>query len=67
MTEEPILDEIRRVRHELSERLDHDPRRVLEYYEKLQQRDGGRIVPAVPESDRDNDFPPPTPSPSTAP
>ena len=44
MTNEPLLDEIRRVRHEISAEIGHDPHRVVEYYSKLQQSLRERVV-----------------------
>jgi len=35
MTDE-VIREIRRVRHEISRRCDHDPRRVVAYYRSFQ-------------------------------
>ena len=37
MTNEPVLDEIRRVRHAISAKINHDPRRIVAYYAALQQ------------------------------
>ena len=44
MTDEPLLDEIRRVRHMISERIGHDPQRIAEYYAQLQRQYSDRIV-----------------------
>ncbi len=44
MTNEPLLDEIRRVRHEISAELGHDPRMIAEYYADLQRLYQGRVV-----------------------
>ena len=30
--EDPIIDEIRRVRHQISAAHDHDPKKVIDYY-----------------------------------
>ena len=35
MTDE-VIHEVRRVRHDISRRCDHDPRRVVAYYRKFQ-------------------------------
>ena len=40
----PILDEIRRVRHEMSAEIGHDPRRILAYYAALSARCRDRLV-----------------------
>ena len=44
MTDEPILDEIRRTRHAISEKINHDPRRIVAYYADLQQQHKDKIV-----------------------
>jgi hypothetical protein len=36
MTDE-VVREVRRVRHEISRRCDHDPRRVVAYYREFQE------------------------------
>jgi hypothetical protein len=41
---DPGLEEIRRVRHEISEELEHDPKRLVEYYRKLEQEYEDRLV-----------------------
>lgn len=42
-TDDPI-DRIRRTRHEISARFDHDPRKLVEHYMELQKRDANRLV-----------------------
>lgn len=51
--EDPI-DRIRRTRHEISARFDHDPRKLVEHYVELQKRHSDRLIasPAVPEDSR---------------
>ena len=44
MSNEPILNEIRRVRHAISARIGHDPRRILAYYADLQRTNKDRLV-----------------------
>lgn len=39
MNPDPTIDEIRRVRHEISAKFDHDIGRLVEYYMKLQDED----------------------------
>ena len=41
---DPIIDEIRRVRHEMSERIGHDPKRLPELFRELRSRVKNRIV-----------------------
>lgn len=41
---DPTLDRIRRVRHEISAECGHDPRKLVEYYIRLQEQHRDRIV-----------------------
>ena len=44
MKNDPIIQAIRDVRHQISESVDHDPRKLLEYYRIRQQRYGDRLI-----------------------
>ena len=44
MKNDPIIQAIRDVRHQISESGDHDPRKLLEYYRIRQERYGDRLV-----------------------
>lgn len=44
MSHEPLLDEIRQVRRRISAGIGHDPRRIVEYYARLQEEHRARIV-----------------------
>jgi len=44
MKPDPTLARIREARHRISEEFDHDPKRLIEHYIKLQQRDRDRLV-----------------------
>jgi hypothetical protein len=44
MKPDPPIDEIRKVRHQISASVDHDPRKLVEHYRQLQERLGDRIV-----------------------
>ena len=44
MKPDPPIDEIRRIRHEISAEHGHDPRRILNYYASLQDRLRDRLV-----------------------
>ncbi len=44
MTPPSILEEIRRVRHAVSQRIGHDPQRIAAHYAELQRRHRDRIV-----------------------
>jgi hypothetical protein len=41
--EDPI-ERIRRVRHEISAKCDHDPRKLVEHYMELQKRHAERLI-----------------------
>ncbi len=38
MKTDPTIDRIRKIRHEISEEYDHDPRKLIEYYINYQQK-----------------------------
>jgi hypothetical protein len=42
-SDQPI-DEIRELRHRISERFDHDPARLVAYYMKLQEQFRDRLI-----------------------
>jgi len=44
MKPDPPIDEIRAVRHRISASVDHDPKRLVDYYRKLQKQHQERIV-----------------------
>jgi len=44
MTKRTILEEIRNVRHAISEEIGHDPRRITDYYAKIQEDLKDRII-----------------------
>jgi hypothetical protein len=41
---DPVIDEIREVRHRISERFEHDPARLVAYYMELQAQYRDRLV-----------------------
>ena len=41
---DPTIDEIRKMRHQISQRFNHDPERIIEYYIKLQQKYKNRLI-----------------------
>ena len=41
---DPVIDEIREVRHRISERFNHDPEKLLEYYTRLQEDYKDRLL-----------------------
>lgn len=44
MQEDQAIAEIREVRRQISEECDHDPRKLIAYYKKLQLRHKERLV-----------------------
>jgi hypothetical protein len=44
MMPDPVIDEIRAVRHRISAQFDHDPERLVAYYMERQKRHGDRLV-----------------------
>ena len=41
---DPVIDEVREVRHRISERFDHDPTRLVAYYMELQKQYQDRLI-----------------------
>jgi hypothetical protein len=41
---DPVIDEIREVRHRISARFDHDPTRLVVYYMELQKQYQDRLI-----------------------
>jgi len=42
--DDPVIDQIREIRHRISARVDHDPARLVEYYMQLQEQYAGRLI-----------------------
>jgi hypothetical protein len=45
---DPVIDEVREVRHRISEQFDHDPARLVAHYMELQERYRDRLIQSVP-------------------
>jgi hypothetical protein len=43
---DPVIDEVREVRHQISERFGHDPERLVAYYMELQEKFRDRLIHA---------------------
>ena len=43
---DPVIDEIREIRHSISARFDHDPTRWVAYYIELQKQYQDRLIEA---------------------
>jgi len=41
---DPVIDEIRETRHQISERCNHDPAQLVAYYMKLQEQHRDRLL-----------------------
>jgi len=50
MKDDPIISEIREIRHRISEKCDHDPKKLVEYYIKLQEAEQGRLIKSPKEN-----------------
>jgi hypothetical protein len=48
---DPVIDEVRAVRHRISAQVDHDPVRLVAYYMKFQEQYRDRLVDA-PRTDK---------------
>jgi len=53
-SDDPVIDELRRVRHDISARFGHDPERLVEYYIQIQMQYESRLV-TRPENDNGAD------------
>jgi hypothetical protein len=51
---DPVIDEIRARRHEISARFGHDPARLVAYYMELQAQYGDRLMEPVTTSPSDD-------------
>ena len=49
---DPVIDEIREVRHRISARFDHDPARLVAYYMELQKQYEDRLLKSDKEATR---------------
>ena len=41
---DPVIDEVREIRHRISARFNHDPDRLVAYYQQLQQQFSDRLL-----------------------
>ncbi len=52
---DPVIDEIREVRHRISARFGHDPTRLVAFYMEMQKQYQDRLIETAKSSqDRDN-------------
>lgn len=43
---DPVVDEVREIRHRISARFDHDPARLVAYYMEMQKQFEDRLIGA---------------------
>jgi hypothetical protein len=49
---DPVIDEIREIRHRISARFDHDPARLVAYYMELQKQYQDRLIKTEKDTER---------------
>jgi len=52
---DPVIEEIREVRHRISERFHHDPAQLVDYYMKLQEPFRERLIDAPEKAEKTED------------
>ena len=53
MKDDPVIARIRAVRHDISARFGHDPRKLVEHYRKEQERHARRLIGLAPTEARE--------------
>ena len=48
---DPVIDEIREVRHHISERFDHDPTQLVAFYMEMQKQYQDRLIETAKNSE----------------
>ena len=51
---DPVIDEIREVRHRISARFAHDPAQLVAYYIELQKQYQDRLIETAKQAERTN-------------
>jgi hypothetical protein len=57
MKDDPAIQAVREARHRISASVDHDPRKLVERYQRLQERHRQRLLvhsPPPPKTDEEN-------------
>ena len=49
---DPVIDEIREIRHRISARFDHDPARLVAHYMELQKQYEDRLIKTEKDAER---------------
>ncbi len=47
MQDDPAIERVREVRHRISQQCEHDPKQLVEYYMRLQERHRERLLKAA--------------------
>jgi hypothetical protein len=47
MQDDPAIERVREVRHRISQQCEHDPKKLVEYYLRLQERHRERLLKAA--------------------
>lgn len=47
MQDDPAVERVREVRHRISQQCEHDPKKLVEYYMRLQERHKERLLQVV--------------------
>ena len=55
MKDASVLQYIREVRHRISQECDHDPKKLVEYYMRLQERHKERLLKVSKSTDQANE------------
>ena len=45
---DPVIDEIREIRHRISAMCDHDPAKLVAYFQKIQEQYADRLITSPP-------------------
>jgi hypothetical protein len=55
MKDDPTITAVREARHRISQSVDHDPRKLVEFYKRLQERHRNRLVSEATEKNQPDD------------
>jgi hypothetical protein len=47
MQDDPTIERVREVRHQISQRCEHNPKQLVEYYMRLQEQHKERLLKVV--------------------
>ena len=49
---DPVIDEIREIRRQISSKCGHDPVQLAEYYQEIQKQYADRLIGTPPQADQ---------------